>query len=62
MDLDDGPAYPTYPGVGFLTIPELSWRRIDAPTDAVEVGQRVSCKFRDFDTYNAEARLSLRAL
>ncbi|MGW6413781.1 S1 RNA-binding domain-containing protein [Streptomyces sp. NPDC055055] len=26
------------------------------------VGQRVSCAFLQFDTYNAEARLSLRAL
>ncbi|MFG2895421.1 S1 RNA-binding domain-containing protein [Streptomyces sp. NPDC048248] len=62
VDLDDGPGHPTFPGVGFLTIPELSWRRIDTPTDDVEVGQRVSCEFLDFDTYNAEARLSLRVL
>ncbi|MEU4275939.1 S1 RNA-binding domain-containing protein [Streptomyces tanashiensis] len=58
--LDDGPGHPAFPGVGFITIPELSWRHIDDPTDVVEVGQRVSCEFLQFDTYNAEARLSLR--
>ncbi|MFD3971687.1 S1 RNA-binding domain-containing protein [Streptomyces cyaneofuscatus] len=60
--LDDGPAHPLFPGVGFIVVPELSWRHIDAPTDVVQVGQRVSCEFLQFDTYNAEARLSLRAL
>ena len=60
--LDDGPAHPTLPGVGFIVIPELSWRRIEAPTDVVQVGQRVSCEFLQFDTHNAEARLSLKAL
>ncbi|WP_329427617.1 S1 RNA-binding domain-containing protein [Streptomyces sp. NBC_01268] len=60
--LDNGPAHPTLPGVGFIVIPELSWRHIDAPTDVVQVGQRVSCEFLQFDTYNAEARLSLKAL
>ncbi|MEV5136053.1 S1 RNA-binding domain-containing protein [Streptomyces syringium] len=60
--LDDGPAHPTLPGVGFISIPELSWGHIDAPTDVVRVGQRVSCAFLQFDTYNAEARLSLKAL
>ncbi|UYB37797.1 S1 RNA-binding domain-containing protein [Streptomyces sp. Je 1-4] len=60
--LDDGPGHPTLPGVGFITIPELSWRHIDAPTDVVKVGQRVSCELLQFDTHNAEARLSLRAL
>ncbi|MFD8813694.1 S1 RNA-binding domain-containing protein [Streptomyces sp. NPDC059627] len=60
--LDDGPAHPTLPGVGFITIPELSWRHIDAVTDVVTVGQRVTCEFLQFDTHNAEARLSLCAL
>ncbi|MFF8713265.1 S1 RNA-binding domain-containing protein [Streptomyces sp. NPDC015184] len=60
--LDDGPGHPTLPGVGFLNITELSWRRFDAPTDVVQTGQRVSCEFIGFDTYNAEARLSLKAL
>ncbi|MEU7037344.1 S1 RNA-binding domain-containing protein [Streptomyces sp. NPDC046237] len=47
---------------GTRCIPELSWRHIDAPTDVVQVGQRVSCEFLQFDTFNAEARLSLKAL
>ncbi|MEW1893777.1 S1 RNA-binding domain-containing protein [Streptomyces sp. NBC_00523] len=60
--LDDGPAHPLFPGVGLIVIPELSWRHIDAPTDVVHAGQRVSCEFLQFDTYHAEARLSLKAL
>ncbi|WP_199856659.1 S1 RNA-binding domain-containing protein [Nocardia suismassiliense] len=60
--LDDGPEHPLFPGVGFITIPELSWRWGAAASDVVEVGQRVSGEFLEFDTWNAEARLSLRAL
>ncbi|MFE5301883.1 S1 RNA-binding domain-containing protein [Streptomyces sp. NPDC056632] len=53
--LDDGTGHPTLPGVGFIVIPELSWRHIDAPTDVVEMGQRVSSsEFLQFDTFNAE--------
>ncbi|MET9087143.1 S1 RNA-binding domain-containing protein [Streptomyces sp. NPDC004237] len=59
--LDEGPEHPVYPGVGFITHPELSWRRFEAASDVVEVGQRVSCEFLQFDTWNGEARLSLRA-
>lgn len=62
VDLDEGPGHPTLPGVGFITIPELSWRYFDAPGDVVGIGQRVCCEFLQFDTWNAEARLSLRAL
>lgn len=61
VDLDEGPRHPVHPGVGFITVPELSWRRLDAPSDAVRVGQRVTCEFLQFDTTNGEARLSLRA-
>ncbi|MEV5824679.1 S1 RNA-binding domain-containing protein [Spirillospora sp. NPDC052242] len=60
--LDDCPPHPIYPGVGFVTIPELSWRRFDAPTDVVAVGERVRGEFLQFDTWNGEARMSLRAL
>ncbi|MFH8484851.1 S1 RNA-binding domain-containing protein [Streptomyces longisporoflavus] len=60
--LDDGPPHPVFPGVGFITIPELSWRRIEAASDVVTVGQRVACEHLQFDTWNLEARLSLRAL
>jgi ribosomal protein S1 len=60
--LDEGPEHPIYPGVGFITYPELSWRRFEAASDVVEIGQRVSCEFLQFDTWNGEARLSLRAM
>ncbi|WP_144122715.1 S1 RNA-binding domain-containing protein [Catellatospora sichuanensis] len=59
--LDDGPDHPVFPGVGFITCAELSWRRFEAASDVVQVGQRVSCEFLQFDTSNMEARLSLRA-
>ncbi|MEV0904287.1 S1 RNA-binding domain-containing protein [Streptomyces hokutonensis] len=62
VSLDDGPDHPVFPGVGFITIPELSWRHIDAVSDVVRVGQRVSCEFLQFDDWNGEARLSLRAM
>ncbi|OEJ93937.1 S1 RNA-binding domain-containing protein [Streptomyces thermolilacinus] len=51
-----------FPGVGFITIPELSWRRADAVSGVVRVGQRVTCEFPQFDTGNLEVRLFLRAL
>ncbi|MGW2939162.1 S1 RNA-binding domain-containing protein [Streptomyces sp. NPDC001156] len=59
--LDDGPDHPVFPGVGFISLAELSWRRFEAATEVVQVGQRVSCEFLQFDTTNLEARLSLRA-
>ncbi|MET9880774.1 S1 RNA-binding domain-containing protein [Actinacidiphila glaucinigra] len=59
--LDDGPGHPVFPGVGFLTYPELSWRRFEDPSEVVRVGERVTCEFLQFDTTNGEARLSLRA-
>ncbi|AZM93738.1 S1 RNA-binding domain-containing protein [Streptomyces sp. W1SF4] len=59
--LDDGPAHPVYPGVGFISYAELAWQRFDAATEIVRVGQRVECEFLQFDTWNGEARLSLKA-
>lgn len=56
--LDDGPDHPVFPGVGFITIPELSWRHFETASDVVQVGQRVRCEFLQFDTTNGEARLS----
>lgn len=61
VDLDDGPKHPAFPGVGFITLPELSWRRFEDPSEIVSAGQRVACEFLAFDTTNGEARLSLRA-
>ncbi|KUN77829.1 S1 RNA-binding domain-containing protein [Streptomyces griseoruber] len=60
--LDEGPGHPVYPGVGFITYPELSWRRFEAASEVVEIGRRVSCEFLQFDTSNGEARLSLKAM
>ncbi|MGQ4348984.1 S1 RNA-binding domain-containing protein [Streptomyces sp. SAS_275] len=59
--LDDGPAHPVFPGVGFISFAELSWQRFETAADVVHVGQRVSCEFLQFDTWNLEARLSLKA-
>lgn len=39
----------------------VSWHRFEEATDIVQVGERVSCEFLMFDTWNLEARLSLRA-
>ena len=61
LALDDGPGHPAFAGVGFITLPELSWRRFDDVLDVVHIGLRVSCIFLQFDTTNLEARLSLRA-
>ncbi|MFI0445011.1 S1 RNA-binding domain-containing protein [Actinomadura sp. 6N118] len=60
--LDEGPPHPTYAGVGFVTIPELSWTHFERATDIVRIGQRVRGEVLTFDTTNGEARLSLRAL
>jgi ribosomal protein S1 len=59
--LEDGLEHPVFPGAGFITIPDLSWRRFEAVSDVVQVGQPVCCEFLRFDTSNGEARLSLRA-
>lgn len=59
--LDDEPPHPVFPGVGFVTYPELSWRHFDAVEDVVRVGERVEGEFLQFDTTNGEARLSLKA-
>ncbi|WP_256925061.1 S1 RNA-binding domain-containing protein [Streptomyces sp. Amel2xC10] len=59
--LDEGPDHPVFPGVGFITYPELSWNRFESASEVVRVGQRVTCAFLQFDTWNGEARLSLRA-
>lgn len=31
VELDDGPNHPVLPGVGFITMPELSWHRFEDP-------------------------------
>jgi small subunit ribosomal protein S1 len=59
--LDDGPEHPLFPGVGFITLPELSWQSFEDASEIVHVGHRLSCVFLQSDTWNGEARLSLRA-
>lgn len=59
--LDEGPAHPAFPGVGFVSMAELSWHRVESVTDVVRIGQPVSCEFLQSDTWNGEARLSLKA-
>ncbi|MER6911912.1 S1 RNA-binding domain-containing protein [Streptomyces sp. NPDC000594] len=60
--LEEGPDHPLFPGVGFVALPDLSWHHFGKPEEAVRVGQRVTGEFLYFDTWNLEARLSLRAL
>ncbi|WP_405971616.1 S1 RNA-binding domain-containing protein [Streptomyces sp. NBC_00988] len=62
VSLDDGPDHPVFPGVGFITVAELSWRHVEAMSDVVHVGQHISCEFLQFDDWNGEARLSLKAM
>ncbi|MET9229494.1 S1 RNA-binding domain-containing protein [Lentzea sp. NPDC003310] len=56
--LDDSPPHPFYAGVGFVRVPDVSWN-YDV---TVEVGQRVAGEFAEYDTWQMEARLSLKAL
>lgn len=58
--LDDGPLHPTYPGVGFISVPDLSWRRVEAFSDVVQVGERITCSFLCMDGTNGEARIRSR--
>lgn len=60
--LDEAPDHPIFPGVGFISYAELSWAHFDTATDVVQVGQHVACEFLQFDTWNGEARLSLKAM
>ncbi|KUL28764.1 S1 RNA-binding domain-containing protein [Actinoplanes awajinensis] len=61
VDLDEGPKHPVFPGVGFITMPELSWLWFTDASEIVSVGERITCEFLQFDTTNGEARLSLCA-
>jgi small subunit ribosomal protein S1 len=62
VTLDDGPGHPLFPGVGFISFAELSWQHFETASDIVEVGQRVTCEFLQFDDWNLEAGLSLKAM
>jgi len=60
--LDDSPPHHFFPGVGFVTHPELAWGHFESMSDVVWVGQRVQGEFLAFDRHNGEARLSLKVL
>ncbi|WP_371575761.1 S1 RNA-binding domain-containing protein [Streptomyces sp. NBC_01314] len=45
-----------------INIPELSWRRINHPSDIVSVGQRVSAEILGVDLVSERVSLSLKAL
>lgn len=62
VTLDDGPPHPIFPGVGYVSPAELTWRHFESLSDVVQVGQRVTGMFLQFDTRLAEARLSLKGL
>ncbi|MER6104570.1 S1 RNA-binding domain-containing protein [Streptomyces sp. NPDC001832] len=47
---------------GFIRGPELSWRRIDHPAEAVTAGQRVIGEIIDIDTRRGQVQLSPKAL
>ncbi|MFJ3306826.1 S1 RNA-binding domain-containing protein [Streptomyces sp. NPDC086549] len=45
-----------------INIPELSWRRINHPSDVVTVGQEISAEVLDVDMVRERVPLSLKAL
>ncbi|WP_344982034.1 S1 RNA-binding domain-containing protein [Streptosporangium fragile] len=45
-----------------INIPELSWRRIDHPSDVVGVGQQITAAILDVDVERGRVPLSLKAL
>ncbi|MEU8848011.1 S1 RNA-binding domain-containing protein [Streptomyces sp. NPDC048564] len=48
--------------IAIINIPELSWRRIDHPSDIVTVGQEISAEILDVDPVCERVSLSLKAL
>ncbi|MEJ8667666.1 S1 RNA-binding domain-containing protein [Streptomyces sp. MS1.AVA.1] len=48
--------------IAIINIPELSWRRIDHPSDIVTVGQEISAEILDVDPIGERVSLSLKAL
>ncbi|EHR60329.1 S1 RNA-binding domain-containing protein [Saccharomonospora cyanea] len=45
-----------------INVPELSWRRVDHPSDVVTVGQEISAEILDVDMVRERVSLSLKAL
>lgn len=54
VDIGDVPA--------MINIPELSWRRINHPSDVVAVGQDITAEILDVDMVRERVSLSLKAL
>lgn len=47
---------------GFIRVPDLTWDRINHPSDAVEAGQRITGEVITSETRNGQVTISLKAL
>lgn len=47
---------------GFIRVPDLTWSRIDHPSEAVEAGQRITAEVIVAETRSGQVTLSLKAL
>ncbi|MFF8787621.1 S1 RNA-binding domain-containing protein [Streptomyces sp. NPDC015125] len=47
---------------GFIRVPDLTWSRIDHPSDAVEAGQRITAEVSVAETRSGQVAVSLKAL
>ncbi|MBF9072270.1 S1 RNA-binding domain-containing protein [Streptacidiphilus sp. NEAU-YB345] len=47
---------------GFIRVPDLTWRWINHPSEAVDVGQRISAEVIIAETRSGQVTLSLKAL
>ncbi|MFF8381333.1 S1 RNA-binding domain-containing protein [Streptomyces sp. NPDC015661] len=47
---------------GFVRVPDLTWTRIDHPSEAVEEGQRITAEVIVAETRSGQVTLSLKAL
>ncbi|WP_055565783.1 S1 RNA-binding domain-containing protein [Streptomyces atriruber] len=58
-----GTGSPDSPGFkAIINIPELSWRHLDHPSEAVSVGQQIRAEILDVDLTRERVSLSLKAL
>ncbi|WP_258049840.1 S1 RNA-binding domain-containing protein [Streptomyces finlayi] len=47
---------------GFIRVPDLTWSRIDHPSEAVKAGQRITAEVIVAETRSGQVTLSLKAL
>lgn len=47
---------------GFIRVPDLTWSRIDHPSEAVQAGQRITAEVIVAETRSGQVTLSLKAL